>query len=356
MLKTRKTRLAVVLDPRFSGGTSSAVAHELRTIAPLFDLSVHAIETRMFKGKHVNPKIQSALEDLGLEMTWNDKVIGADVVVIHNPSAFKFNETLDLRITCDRLVVVTHENFMRPDGVSEGFDISRCLSLIETAAICKSRYLAPVSGYNRRGVAAWLAQSRRKWRMTDFDWFNICDFEMVEPVCEPRDRRGRLSRAGYEKFPALSVMTTHFPAHAECCKILGADSFMSDPGAVPEHWELHRFGSRPVDEFLSEIDFFVYFTHPGWRESFGRVIAEAICAGKVVITDPGTAEIFGDAVVASTGEDVDDIIARFISKPASYTRFVRRAQSIIKGFDARHFASSVVGGVESLKGISHDLL
>ena len=356
MLKKRKTRVAVVLDPRFSGGTSSAVARELRAVAHLFDLSIHAIETKMFKGRGVNPKIQSALDDLGLTMSWNDRVIAAEVVVLHNPSAFKFDDDPAFRITSDRLIIVTHENFLRPDGVSEGFDVARCLSLIERASISRAQYLAPVSGYNRRGVVSWLSRNPRPWRLTEFDWFNICDFDMIEPVSEPRDRRGRLSRAGYEKFPALSVMKAHFPEHAECCKILGADSFLADPVAIPKHWELHRFGSRQVDAFLSEIDFFVYFTHPGWRESFGRVIAEAICAGKVVITDPGTAEIFGDAVISSCGDDVDAVISGFIADPASYGRFVRRAQAIIKGFDARHFVASVVGGVENMKGVSHDLL
>ena len=35
-----------------------------------------------------------------------------------------------------------------------------------------------------------------------------------------------------------------------------------------------------VDAFLASIDFFVYFTHPFLQESFGRVIGEAIAAGK----------------------------------------------------------------------------
>ena len=72
-------------------------------------------------------------------------------------------------------------------------------------------------------------------------------------------------------------------------------------------------------DFLSGIDFFVYFTNPNWRESFGRVIAEAIAAGKLVITDPGTAATFGDAVVASDGADVDGIIAAS-RRPAALCR------------------------------------
>ena len=61
-----------------------------------------------------------------------------------------------------------------------------------------------------------------------------------------------------------------------------------------------RFGAMPVPDFLASIDFFVYFTHPLLREGFGRAIAEAIAAGKLVITDEETAEPFGPGVVTDT--------------------------------------------------------
>ncbi|MFO4987299.1 hypothetical protein RCK87_26505, partial [Salmonella enterica subsp. enterica serovar 1,4,[5],12:i:-] len=78
----------------------------------------------------------------------------------------------------------------------------------------------------------------------------------------PRDRRGRHSRPGFEKFPGLDTLRALFPPHAEHCAILGADTLMLDPEAVPPHWTLLRFGAMPVAEFLATIDFFVYFTHP----------------------------------------------------------------------------------------------
>jgi len=106
---------------------------------------------------------------------------------------------------------------------------------------------------------------------------------------------------------------------------------------VPSNWELLDFGTEPVDAFLRTIDFFVYFTHPFWQESFGRVIAEAIAAGKVVITSHATAATFGDAVIAANPEDVDEIIARFIAKPALYTSQVKRSQTALRQFSASAF-------------------
>ena len=150
------------------------------------------------------------------------------------------------------------------------------------------------------------------------DWPNICDQPFLAPTPTPRDRRGRHSRAGFEKFPPLAALRAQFPPQAERCAILGADTLLLDRESMPPHWQLLRFGAMPVPDFLASIDFFVYFTHPLWRESYGRAIAEAIAAGKLVITDAATAEPFGPGVVTDTG--TGDGIDRIIASPRRRSR------------------------------------
>lgn len=343
-LRDGRPRLALVIDPRFSGGSSSAVAAEIRALRAHTDLSVFAIETAMFKGRAVNPALQATLEESGLELIWDAPVIRADTVILHNPSCLRFDAHFPARISCRACVVVTHENFLRPGG-SEGFDVGRCLALIDGALVCGQRRLAPVSSYNRRTVAEWLARTASAWTLTPFDWSNVCDFPLRPPNPQPRDRRGRHSRPGLEKFPPPATMLRHFPPHAERCAILGGDGFLAPGEAPPAHWTLWRFGEMDVARFLEEIDFFVYFTHPRWRESFGRVIAEAIAAGKLVITDPGTAEAFPGAVVASSGEDVDAIVAGFVADPEGYVAFVRAAQAVLARFAPEAFAARVLPAI-----------
>lgn len=349
------SRIALLLDPRFPGGTSSAVAQEVKTLHRRVRLTVHGLDTRMFKGRPVNPTLAQGLDEAGLELDWGTRVLRAPVVVLHNPSCLKFDRSCQFRILCDTLIVVTHENFLRPDE-TESFDVAHCLGLIEEAVICRARRLCPVSGYNRQNVADWLARSGSDWTLAPFDWFNICDFETVSPVPAPADRRGRHSRPGFEKFPPLAVMKRHFPPQA-ACRILGGDSLLLDPDAIPPHWEVLPFGALPVEEFLRSIDFFVYFTHPLLRESFGRVLAEAICAGKLVITDNDTAASFGKAVHPSDGSDLDHIIAGYIADPPAYRRFVGRAQEIIrKAFGPDNFVGTVLAGLRDIRAGSDALL
>ncbi|CAN5739595.1 hypothetical protein BH23PSE1_BH23PSE1_17730 [soil metagenome] len=332
-------RVALICDPRFRGGTSAAVAAELRALAGTARLSVAAIETAMFRGRAVHPAIAAALEETGTPLDWNPPVIRADAVLFHNPSCLRYDRVLRVRISCETALVVTHENFLRPNG-SEGFDVGACLDRIEDALICGRRFLAPVSAANRQGVAAWLGRGGRDWSLLPRDWTNVLDLPRAAPSPCPRDRRGRHSRPGLEKFPPLEVLRAHFPPHAERSVILGGDMLLRDPEALPPHWDVRRFGTAAdVARCLAEIDFFVYFTPPAWSESFGRAIAEAIAAGKLVITDPGTAQGFGPGVIASDGRDVDAIVRRFIEAPEEYAKCVRAAQDGLEAFGPAAFAA-----------------
>ena len=343
---SRRPSLALVLDPRFSGGTSSAVAREIAALSPVFDLQVAFIGSRMFgKGRSVHPSIAKALEQTGVDATWDPPLVQAETAVFHNPSFLKHDDALHPRFNCTRAVVVAHENFLRPDG-TEGFDVSKTLGLIAARLPPCPKVIAPVSPGNRQTVTTWLAGARAgsvPWDIASVDWFNICDFDSVPPTATPRDRRGRVSRAGFEKFPDMAAMALHFPASAEHCAILGADTFLLPGANPPAHWRLLPFGSADVSEFLATIDFFVYFTHPNWRESFGRVLAEAIAAGKIVITDRETARNFGKSVIVSDGHDLDRIITGFVTAPRRYQTFVRAAQRRLSEYSADAFRRAVCG-------------
>lgn len=334
-----RPRITLLVDPRFPGGTSSAVAQEVRLLAPTADLRVAFLETRMFKGREVNSRLQSAILETGIPAEWQPPVVRGELVVVHNPSALKFEKDLPLRLVAERVVVVCHENLLRPNG-KPGFDIGHCLGLLQKAGVARDWLLAPVSQGNRETVAAWCQmhpETAQDWQIAAEDWFNICDFPLLAPTPRPRDRRGRLSRPGFEKFPDRATLMSQFPPHAEHCAILGGDSLLLEGYAPPTHWKIYPFGSRDVDDFLREIDFFIYSTHPSLRESFGRVLAEAIAAGKVVITDAALTATFGEAVLVPGAEGIDPLIARLIADPDTYARQVRLAQQSLARFGRDNF-------------------
>ncbi len=332
------TRVAYVVEPRFSGGTSSAVAAELRVMSECCPVVIHARRSAMFGDTQgMAPVLHQTIDALGLPVIWDAPEISADVVIIHNPSFLKFQQAFGARIFARQLIVVTHENFVRPSGI-EAFDVGACLAQIDSAALALRKCLAPISTYNRATVQAWLREHRTTiaWDVLDADWFNICETDVAEPTTTPRDRRGRHSRATREKFPPLEQLDLCFPVHAESNVLLGAN-FLINADIERPHWTLLPFGSTDVDTFLDMIDFYVYFTTPTWRESFGRVIAEALAAGKVVLTDPDTGAIFGDAVIPCQPSDVDRIIDGYLAEPSRYVEQALRAQPVLDSFSAASF-------------------
>lgn len=336
-----KPHVAYVIDPRFPGGTSSAVAAEIEVVCKFARVSVYGLETAMFSNRDVSPVLASVLERLGLALIWDAKTISADVVLFHNPSCLKFQDKIDVKIITSHLIVIAHENFLRPQG-AEAFDVANCMSQIELCSVAVKRTLAPISDWNRTTIEDWLTLKGKlnQWSILETDWFNICSFDVQEPNTRISDRRGRLSRPGYEKFPQNEVMETCFPLHAECNVILGADALMANASS-PAHWTLFPFRSMPVARFFEMIDFMIYFTAPTFRESFGRVMAEAIAAGKIVISDPETARIFKGSVIPAQPDDVEEIVQGYLKDPSKYGADVKSAQAILDEFSPHAFTQNL---------------
>ena len=328
-MSCKTLNIVLLLDPRFPGGTSAAVAREIRIFSSFSRLRVVAYRSGLFKGEKINPVLEEALLETGTPITWNPSVVSADIVAVHNPIFLRNDRAFPIRIFCNLLTVVAHENFLRPTGTL-AFDVGHCLNLISRATTARFKQIAPVSQWNRHTTETWIAQTQEKWQLTPENWTNICDFDLRAPSGSPRDKRGRHSRPGIEKFPALEALKTIFPVHAEKVRILGADHLLTMD--TPRHWELIKFGTEEVDRFLSSIDFMVYYTNPTLRESFGRVIAEALAAGKVVITDPETARTFGSGVISAQPDEVDNIILRLCADPAAYRAQVERGQKTLLDF------------------------
>ena len=337
-----RDRIAYLVDPGFPGGTSAAVAAELASAAGVGEVEVHCVPTGLYGDGTPAPDIADALADLGLKARTGAATIAADLVIVHNPTFLRAPALRLPRIVARRLVAVTHENFYQPED-RPAFDAALALDRLDAAAVALDKVLAPVSPWNRRTVETWLGRDgrTRPWRIDDADWPNVFAGARAVPTDRPRDRRGRLSRPGLEKFPAPGVLDLCFPPEAERNLILGADALIAaGAGRTRPHWDLVPFRGLTREAFFDAIDVFVYFTAPTFRESYGRVLAEATAAGKLVVTDPETARPFGPGVIGTTPERASAEIAAVLAEPGTFARRVAAAQAAIAaltpaGFEAR---------------------
>ena len=100
-------------------------------------------------------------------------------------------------------------------------------------------------------------------------------------------------------------------------------------GRLPTNWTVLPFDSLPPKDYLAGLDVFVYFTHPDWVESFGRVIIEAMAAGVPVIVPPIYLPLFGDAALYTEPEGVLEHVDRLIEDPAYYEGRVGHALAYV---------------------------
>ena len=101
-------------------------------------------------------------------------------------------------------------------------------------------------------------------------------------------------------------------------------------GRIPSNWHVAEFGAVPPGNFLSHLDFFVYFTHPDLVESFGRVIFEAMAAGVPVIIPPEYKVLFHDAAIYAVPSEVRDVIDCYINDEQLYLEQEARALQYVE--------------------------
>src|ERR687892_558951 len=98
-------------------------------------------------------------------------------------------------------------------------------------------------------------------------------------------------------------------------------------GSWPRGWEVFRFDEIAPRDFLQTIDFFVYFHHPRWVETFGRCTAEAIASGAVAVLPPYMRTNFGDAAVYFTAAEAVATARRIHPDPDLYAELSRRGRA-----------------------------
>ncbi|MFD2658194.1 glycosyltransferase [Gracilibacillus thailandensis] len=157
------------------------------------------------------------------------------------------------------------------------------------------------------------------------DWYNIIDIEEWNNFRKTKENKpdlikiGRHSRDSYVKWPETKEeMLSVYPENSNCqILVLGGASIPKRViGYLPENWKVYEFGEISSQQFLKELDLFIYFTHSDWVESFGRVIIEAMAAGVPVVLPNNYKPLFKDAANYAEPDEVESLIMRFRNDPS----------------------------------------
>jgi glycosyltransferase involved in cell wall biosynthesis len=163
---------------------------------------------------------------------------------------------------------------------------------------------------------------------------------------------GRYSRDNSMKFPATArkMLSAYMADMKVDVRIMGGEGAVSEllsGMSIPENWKIYPYGNFSVDEFLSQIDFFVYFDNEHSVEAFGRSILEALAGGLVVILPASFREVFGEAAVYCEVEEVSMVIDRYYSDRKLYEDQVEKASVIVaERFSYEAFSRRVADAIQ----------
>ncbi len=87
--------------------------------------------------------------------------------------------------------------------------------------------------------------------------------------------------------------------------------------------------SDDTSDFLSALDFYVYFHSRQWVEAFGVSIAEAMASGVVTVLDPSYETLFEDGAVYTEASGTLGVIERFLGSPKDYAHQAEAGRRLV---------------------------
>ncbi|HQD22534.1 MAG TPA: glycosyltransferase, partial [Arachnia sp.] len=112
-------------------------------------------------------------------------------------------------------------------------------------------------------------------------------------------------------------------------------------------WTVYPYGSRPVADFLGELDFWVYFHGPELHESFGMAALEAMSAGLVTVLPRYMEKTFGEGALYADEADVTQLMEAVWADPS---RYAAQSAAAIRTVRERFGAESLLRRVEDSLG------
>lgn len=304
----------IFTDPRFSGGTSAAVAADVQAMSQVgLNVGLALVESvGFFQDSDTKNNLILELADLpGVTLVKLDGAtpLTCEIAFFHHPSIFANPVVQSRPIIAARSVLVAHRPLFMGNGAL-AFDPFRVQTTVRKQ-FGQNLLWAPVSGLCRKQFSAFAPLIR----MTRENWPNAFDVDTWTPRREKLQSAtltvGRHGRAHPDKWPISGADIARSLPVSENTKVsvMGADSaFLQDKGVDISNWSILAFNEQPVADYLDTLDVFSYHHSPLWVESFGRTIAEAMLMGVRCVLSPSLKPTFGSHALYGTPAEVPAIL------------------------------------------------
>ncbi|OAV52179.1 hypothetical protein A6F49_00965 [Enteractinococcus helveticum] len=337
-------------DFRFPGGTTSLTLAEIRAA------SQSGFRVGYIHEESPTNRSQSRIAQELFDMQLNGEVHqialedSADIrlLVARHPVVAQFLDNRNTNLRVQQTVLIVNNPPVLHGGSGMVFDLPICVQNLDRLFNTRCKVIAE-SGVTQRLCKGIISTDR----LSNITWPGLITLRKVdEPDFTNVPILGRHSRDHKLKWPSkINDFHAAYTSSDYQTRFLGGtDALVTKLGPETIRDKIvYKFGTKDVQVFLDEIDFWVYYHDDKLTESFGMAIAEAMAAGKVVILPPYLETNFGDGAIYSDPSGVKDIVVKIWNDPDSYRTQAHRATAYVH----EHFSmNAFVKRITSLIGVS----
>ncbi len=325
--------IVTIGDFRFPGGTSTAIAEELRAQARAgYKTGLLQVKGPILRYPHpFHPQIRACIDEGIAELLDPEQRVSCGIILAHHPSLFTNLPRRRLMVESRQRLLIAHHPPFDALG-APAYDLERCAAHA-AEALGGDVIWAPVGPMVRQQLESVTGCPP----LLPYDWHNVLDgSNWSTPRAEfsgPRPVIGRHSRPDYLKWPDDRETTLKiYPDDPNILvRILGGGPYLRDLiGPLPKNWQVWAFNELDPRTFLGMIDFFVYFHHSHWVEAFGRTILEAMASGAVLVLPRYLEPLFGEGACYADPDQVQGLVRGLHNDRAAYLAQSHRAVAIAR--------------------------
>lgn len=333
--------VVMLSDLQLPGGTSSSLAEEIaaQAKAGYRTAIVHVPRPTRRRLLPMNPKLQHCVRAGLCDLVTGVEPLHSRLLVVRHPGVFDAPPDRLPEIQAGVKVMVVNQAPSDAAGSAPYYDVAEVERNLETSLGGGFSWV-PIGPLVRES----LMRARPDLSLLPLDWVNTLDVDewAVErpPLANRKPVIGRHSRPHFRKWPneAADILAAYPDSPDFAVTVLGgAEAPQQLLGYLPASWTVYPFNAMSIKRFLAQIDFFVYFHHPGLVEAFGRAPLEAIASGAIAVLPPHFKPLFGDAAVYGSPQDVQRVVREFKEDPRAHDEQVHRGQDFVR----RHFGHGV---------------
>lgn len=247
--------------------------------------------------------------------------IDVSLLILRHPTVTQYIDGLTSNFKVEKVALIANSTPVLSDGTGRVYSLSDSASNIRKLFDKQPRVYAESD--LTRNLCEIVGEGALLERQL---WPGIIDTEVFSPAASKsigigKPIIGRHSRDSVLKWPdADADLKTIYIGSGFDTRILGGVESVAPRLTTQERNSItvYEFGTMAAQDFLSELDFWVYFPSERQVESFGMATLEALACGLVVILPYNMESTFGEAAIYTTPSQVPAVVQKYWNDPVLY--------------------------------------